>query len=69
MPTHEEHILRILSEAADPLFASEITELLNHELRPGAAFTTTDVMTRLQALEGEVAQLPDGRWMLRRLMR
>jgi hypothetical protein len=29
MPTHEEHILRILGEATDPMFPSEITELLN----------------------------------------
>ncbi len=32
MPTHEEHILRILNEATDPLFPSEITDRLNHEL-------------------------------------
>ena len=69
MPTHEEHILRILGEATEPLFPSEITELLNHELRPGAAYMTTEVATRLQALEREVAQLPDGRWMLKRLLR
>jgi hypothetical protein len=69
MPSHEEHILRILGEATEPMFPSEITELLNHELRPGAAYTTTEVATRLQALEGKVAQLPDGRWMLKRLLR
>ena len=69
MPTHEEHILRILGEATEPLFPSEITELLNHELRPGAAYMTTEVATRLQALERQVAQLPDGRWMLKRLLR
>jgi hypothetical protein len=61
--------VRILGEASEPLFASEITELLNHELRPGAAYMTTEVATRLQALEKEVTQLPDGRWMLRRLLR
>jgi len=69
MPTHEEHILRILGEATYPLFASEITELLNHELRPGAAYTATEVATCLQALKKEVGQLPDGRWMLKRLLR
>jgi len=29
---------------------------------------TTEVATRLQALEKEVAQLPDGRWILKRLL-
>jgi len=68
MPRHEEHILRILGEATEPLFPSEITELLNHELRPGAAYVTAEVAPRLQALENQVAQLPDGRWMLKRLL-
>jgi hypothetical protein len=34
MPSHEEHILRILGEATDPLFPSEIAERLNRELGP-----------------------------------
>ena len=68
MPTHEEHILRILGEAREPLFASEITEHLNDELRPGAAYTVPDVIGRLKSLHEQVAQLPDGRWMLKRLM-
>jgi hypothetical protein len=54
MPTHEEHILLILGEATEPLFLSEITERLNQELRPGAAYTPTEIATRLQALEKEV---------------
>jgi hypothetical protein len=69
MPTHEEHILRILGEAIEAIFPSEIAERLNDELRPGAAYTTAEVVTRLPALEKEVAQTPDGRWMLKRLMR
>ena len=69
MPTHEEHIMRILGEAAEPLFPSEIAERLNHELRPGAAYTATEVVTRLQDLEKEIEQLSDGRWMLKRLIR
>jgi hypothetical protein len=69
MSTHEEHVLRILGEATEPMFPSEITELLNHELRPGAAYTMTEVVKHLRALEGEVVQTPDGRWMLKRLMR
>jgi hypothetical protein len=46
MPSHEGHILGILGEAIEPMFPSEIKELLNHELRPGAAHTTTEVATR-----------------------
>jgi hypothetical protein len=33
MPTLEEHILRILGEATEPLFASEIADHLNREVR------------------------------------
>ena len=68
MPTHEEHILRILSEAAEPLFPSEITDRLNRELGPGAAYTTTEIVWRLNGVGEEVAQMPDGRWTLKRLM-
>jgi predicted transcriptional regulator len=49
MPTYEEHILRILSEA-EPLFVSEIAERLNLKLRPAAAYTTIEVGTVLQGL-------------------
>jgi len=48
MPTHEEHIVRILGDATEPLFASEITERLNRELRPDAAYTTTEIAGRLR---------------------
>jgi hypothetical protein len=68
MPTHEEHILRILGEVTEPLFPSEIAERLNHELGPGAAYTPTEIVTRLQALEKELAQQSDGRWTLKRRM-
>jgi predicted Zn-ribbon and HTH transcriptional regulator len=69
MPTHEEHILRILGEATEPLFTSEIAELLNLELRPGAAYTAIEVARFLQGLQEQAVQLADGRWMLKRLMR
>jgi len=69
MPTHEEHILRILSEAAEPLFPSAITDRLNRELVAGAAYTTTEIVWRLNGLGDEVAQMPDGRWILKRFMR
>jgi hypothetical protein len=68
MATHEEHILRILSEATEPLFASEIVERLNLQLRPAAAYTTIEVGRVLQGLHEQVVLLPDGRWMLKRLM-
>jgi len=35
MPTHEEHILRILGEASEPLFTSEITEFAQSRASPG----------------------------------
>jgi len=69
VPTHEEHILRILGEAKEPLFASEIAEHLNSELRPDSAYSTMEVAKRLKGMSEQVAQLLDGRWMLKRLMR
>lgn len=68
MPTHKEHISRILGEATEPLFASEITERLNAELASGPAFDTSEVVKHLQALYDHVTQLRDGRLMLTRLM-
>jgi hypothetical protein len=68
MLTPEEHILRILGEASAGLFASEIAEHLNKELRPDSAHTTVEVAKRLKSMSDQVAQLPDGRWMLKRLM-
>jgi predicted Zn-ribbon and HTH transcriptional regulator len=68
MPSHEEHILRILGEATEPLFTSEIAELLNLELRQGAAYTTIEVVRVLQGLHEQALQFRDGRWMLKRLM-
>jgi len=68
MPTHEERILRILGEATEALFTSEIAERLNSEFRAGTAYTTAEVVTFLQALGKHVALLDDGRWMLKRLM-
>jgi hypothetical protein len=62
-PTHAKHILRILSED-EPLFASEIAELLNLQLRPAAAYTTIEVGRVLRGLREEAVQLADGRWML-----
>ena len=68
MPTHEQHILRILGEATEPLFPSEITDRLNRELGAGSPYTMRETVKRLQAME-DVAQLRDRRWTLKRLIR
>ena len=68
MPTHEEHIVRILGEATEPLFPSEIAERLNRELGAAGAYTSLEIAARLQRMSDQVAQTPDGRWMLKRLM-
>jgi hypothetical protein len=65
MPTHEQHISRILAEATEPLFPSEITDRLNRELGAGSPYTMTEIVKRLQALQ-QVTQTPDGRWTLKR---
>jgi hypothetical protein len=62
---YEKHILRILGEAAKPLYPSEITEIINRELEPDSAYSRSEVMTSLQALTKEVIQLIDGRWMIK----
>ena len=64
MPIRDEDILRILREVAEPLFASEITVRLNHEF--GAGSTVDEVATRLTRFKDGIAQLPDGRWTLKR---
>jgi hypothetical protein len=69
MPIHEEAVLRILSEATEPLFTSEIAERLNLQLRPAVAYTTIEVGRILQGLHGHAVQLAGGRWVLKELMR
>jgi hypothetical protein len=66
MSTEEEHIVRVLRESSEPLFPSEISERLNDELGSGAAYTTTEIVTRLIGLGERVEQLPDGGWTLKR---
>jgi hypothetical protein len=65
VPTHQDQILRILSESGDPLFLSEITERLNVELVSGPAVDTAEVFNHLQSLYEQVTRLRDGRWMLK----
>jgi hypothetical protein len=43
LPTHEEHIVRILGEATEPLFPSKITDRFNQELGGGTAYTMTEL--------------------------
>ena len=61
----ERSILRILGEATDPLFPSEITDRLNYELTLGATYTVDEVVMRLKSLEPRLEQLRDGRWTLK----
>jgi hypothetical protein len=68
VPSLDGHIVRILGEATEALFASDIAERLNQELRPDSAYITVEVAKLLKGMTDQVAQLPDGRWMLKRLM-
>lgn len=59
MPLRNEDIVRIIREAAEPLFPSDVTSKLNEDYNAG---TTVDaVATRLMKIK-DVVQLPDGRW-------
>jgi len=64
MSIHEEAVVRILGEATEPLFASEIVERLNRQLRPAAAYTNVEVGRVLQGLREHAVLLADGCWML-----
>jgi hypothetical protein len=68
MPTVDDHILHILGEAPEGLFASDIAERLNKELSPDSAYESVDVANYVKGMSNLIAQLPDGRWMLKRLM-
>jgi len=65
VPADELYILRILGEATEPLFPSEIMERLNYELGSGAAYTVDEVAMRLKTLEQKLEQVADGRWTLK----
>lgn len=66
--SEEDEILRILSDAVEPLFPSEIADSLNRELNGKSVYTMTQVVMRLQKLGKIVVQVPDGRWTLKRRM-
>jgi Fe2+ or Zn2+ uptake regulation protein len=65
MPIHEEAVFHILSEATEPLFASEIAERLNLQVRPATAYRTIEVGRVLQRLHEQAVLLADGRWVLK----
>ena len=60
----EEHILRVLREAQEPLYASEVTERLNAEACR-TVFFAPEVARKLTEMS-DVAQRLDGRWTLKR---
>jgi hypothetical protein len=64
--TLEERILTICRQATEPLYTSEITDRLNREIGGKAAYTMSEIATRLQGLTAQMTQLTDGRWMLKR---
>jgi len=68
MPTPEEHILSVLSEALEPLYSSDIAARLNHELGE-QAYWPMDVVKRMHGMADQVIQSSDGRWTLKRLIR
>ena len=61
----EQYILRILAEATEPLFPSEITERLYFELGSGATNTGDEFALRLKGLDQKLDQIADGRWTLK----
>jgi hypothetical protein len=61
MPMVEKDIRRILRQAGEPLWASEITERLNAEI--GEVYTVDEIATRLVQMS-DVFTTPDGRWEL-----
>jgi hypothetical protein len=64
MPT-EEDVLRILGEATDALYSSEIATRLNRELASQEVFWPVDVVKLMRAMDEKIVQLSDGRWTLK----
>jgi hypothetical protein len=61
----KEHVLRVLGEAAEPLYCSEIAVRLNRELPPDAHCDPIDLVKLMLTLDDELSQLSDGRWTLK----
>ena len=64
MPLRDADILQVVREATEPLFPSDITIRLNGEFQ--AETTVDEVARRLTKLKDEIAQLPDGRWTMKK---
>jgi hypothetical protein len=62
MASDEDDIRRILRNAGEPLWASQVTERLNAMIGI-PAFSVEQIASRLVAME-DVSSLPDGRWEL-----
>jgi hypothetical protein len=65
MSTPEEDILRVLSEASEPLYSSDIAARLNQELGE-QAYWPMDVVKRMHGMADQVIQSSDGRWTMKR---
>lgn len=65
MTFNEEHLLRILSEATDALYSSEIAVRANLELPSEAHCQPVDVVKLMLNMNDRVGQLSDGRWTLK----
>ena len=59
-------IFRILAEATDALYSSDIAERLNRELPSNATCSSIAVFELMQTMQDKIVQLSDGRWMLKR---
>jgi len=64
----QEQLVRILGEAPEPLFPSEITARLNQSLGGRTPYTITEVVMFLKRLADQIEQTSDGRWALKRRM-
>ena len=68
MPS-EVDLLRILGEATDALYSSEIATRLNRELAAPEVFWPVDVVKMMYAMDEKIVQLADGRWTLKQRAR
>jgi hypothetical protein len=59
MPTHGEHILRILGEATDPLFPSGIAEVLNRQRGPAGVYTSLEIAVCLKQIRDQAVSVQD----------
>lgn len=62
----QEHVVRILAEATEPLYSSEIAVRANQELPSGTRCQPVDLVKLMLSMDDQVSQLSDGRWTLKR---